>query len=269
MNKILQNKERQTYHPERASRPKDLIQKFFVNTQNDKNAERGSVIIFILIAVMLFAALIMTFIRSSTSTSSTAEYERATLAASEILNYTRLLENGVQSLLARGCSENEISFWKDTNGDGSDTALDLYHNPNSPTDFSCHVFRPEGGRMKPFEPKEEWKLANPSAPSWYGTPFYGQSFIRNIGDGITNLDLILGYTGVSKSICNAVNKSLGISGIPDNDVLFNPASGFKGTYLTGGNRVDVAPLFGKTAGCFFGISAGTEYYAIYQVLHVR
>ena len=86
--------------------------------------------------------------RSSSSTNETGGYERNSIQASEILAYANTIENGVQSLLARGCGENELSFWYDSDNNGTENGSDRYYNSDAPTDQSCHIFEPEGAGVR-------------------------------------------------------------------------------------------------------------------------
>ena len=69
---------------------------------------------------------------------------------------SKIIENAVQGLLARGCSENDISFWTDTDNNGTEDGSDDYYNANSPTDHSCHVFDTAGAGMTITQPNDSW-----------------------------------------------------------------------------------------------------------------
>lgn len=112
-----------------------------------RNDEGGNALIFILIAIALLGLLTVTLSRSGDSTNDTGDFEQNQIAASEILAYAKSIENAVQSLLARGCSENEISFWHDSDGNGTEDGGDDYYNDKSPTDRFCHVFDVAGAGM--------------------------------------------------------------------------------------------------------------------------
>ncbi len=109
--------------------------------QNKKlKAQSGNVFIIILIGIILFAALLYTFTNSTRSGTGNLSAQERKIAVQEILNYARLLEQAVSRIRLNGCSENEISFLN-TLSPGK------YNNPNAPSDNSCHIFEPEGGRL--------------------------------------------------------------------------------------------------------------------------
>ncbi len=109
--------------------------------------QSGNILWIILVSIALIGAVTATFTRSSSTSDDTGEYERNTIAASEIMRYAKSLEVAVQNLLMRGCSENELSFWHDSNGDGAENGSDDYYNDEAPEDRSCHIFTPEGAGL--------------------------------------------------------------------------------------------------------------------------
>ena len=119
------------------------------------NTERGNALFFILIAVALLAALTMVISRSGSSVDQSGDFERNNIQASKVLRYAKSIETGIQDLLLRGCSENEISFWHDSDGDGDEDGDDDYYNANSPTDHSCHVFDTSGAGLTWVDISEE------------------------------------------------------------------------------------------------------------------
>ena len=85
---------------------------------NKKNTQKGNALWFILIAIILLGLLTSMLTRSGGSTNDTGGYEQAEIGVSEVLSYAQSIDNAVQALKARGCGENEISLWHDSNGDG-------------------------------------------------------------------------------------------------------------------------------------------------------
>lgn len=109
--------------------------------------ERGNALWMILIVIALLGGVTAMFTRTSSTSEDTGKYENLTIQASKTLRYAASLEQGVQSLMMRGCSENQLSFWYDSNGDNIENGSDTFYNPNSPTDRSCHLFYPEGAGL--------------------------------------------------------------------------------------------------------------------------
>ncbi|MCM2343456.1 MAG: hypothetical protein NDJ24_02735 [Alphaproteobacteria bacterium] len=100
--------------------------------------QSGNVFFIILIGIVMFAALMYTFSRSTRQGTESLGNREAELAASEILSYAQKIERGVQRVLARQVSEVEISFANDFDAD--------YVNPNCSVN-RCLVFHPEGGAV--------------------------------------------------------------------------------------------------------------------------
>ena len=107
------------------------------------NSQAGNVLFLILIAVVLFAALSYAVTSSSGSggNKDTSE-DKAKLYVAEITQYASAVRTAITWLTATSkCDDTELSF-EGPPFDGSDVD---YVNPNSPNDFSCHIFHPEGG----------------------------------------------------------------------------------------------------------------------------
>ena len=107
--------------------------------------KRGNVLFLILLAIALFAVLSYAVTQSSRSSGRDAAAENAITDAAQITQYATLVEQTVTRLrLSNGCRDTQISFAADSDGDGNwYDADDDYHNPNAPSDFSCHVFHLE------------------------------------------------------------------------------------------------------------------------------
>lgn len=102
-------------------------------------AQSGNVLVYVLIAVVLLAALSYAVTRGSRSGSvEIISEERARFSALELIDYTSLLDQTISFLQARGCRDEEISF------DNGFSSTD-YSNSNAPSDEICHVFSLAGG----------------------------------------------------------------------------------------------------------------------------
>lgn len=242
--------------------------------------QNGNALWFILIAVGLLGLLTVTLTRSGSSTNETGSFEQNQIVASQILTYAKSIENAVQSLLARGCSENEISF--------ENNIVAGYVNPNSPTDNSCHVFDAAGAGMTYEDPKEKWLDNAQSGINHYQTYlFSGTSCVLDVGEEGINChtdasireELILFLPYVTRSICISLNKSLNMpnpGGEPEQETggAWRPIitdAQFNGIYEDG-NQISIpgSVYQGQSSYCFEGDTlpaAGT--YHFYHVLHAR
>lgn len=229
--------------------------------------ERGNALWFILIAVGLLGLLTVTLTRSGSSTNETGRFEQNQIAASQILTYAKSIENAVQSLLARGCSENEISF--------ENNVVTGYENPNSPTDNSCHVFDAAGAGMVYREFNDKiYSSGCLSNPFHKVVTFWGNSSVQNFGT--EKNDLILVMQCMDLNICRSLNTTLKtpnpVNDVPNDGAFSAGGNIFIGTFgLTVGDPFGNDPdshLLGKTSGCIKRID-GDGTYQFYHVLHAR
>lgn len=169
--------------------------------QNKKKAESGNVFFLILAGIALFAALAFTFSNSGKKGTGNLSKNQSRVAAQEILNYARLAEQAVDRVRRNGCSENEISFENDI--------VTGYGNTDAPSDNSCHIFEPEGGRLEWQDVVENHLDSSHLSEAAYGEWRYTGSSLL-VGHGSTNTDLILYLGWLQRSICIELNKLLEI-----------------------------------------------------------
>lgn len=233
--------------------------------------QKGNALFFILIAIALLGLLTVTMSRSGSNSNDTGSYEQSQIVASEVLNYAKSIENAVQSLLARGCSENEISF--------ENSGVAGYTNPNSPADKSCHVFDVAGAGMTYIVPNENWLENSQSAAAGYGEWFFTmQANINNHPDFSHVLRIVLPYT--KKDICLQINNSAKVTN-PSENPPKDGGSAFN--YNSAAHKYTGTPPFGtanainpadgsldaKLTGCFEGDTFPSGGYHIFHVLHAR
>lgn len=207
------------------------------------------------------------------------EKERAKLTATEIINYSVALKGAISRLVPGGCTIEQISFEKPP-FDGSDFD---YVNNNSPSDFFCYVFHPDGAGVSAKVASEDW-LDETHA----GKPFYGQMAILNVCltgfgtdpasncgiDGENTSDVILFIPYLRRHICEALANRLhpddGI--IVDVDDAFMPGSEFDG-YFYNTTSIENTDHPGRplpASGCITGDGGGTmlneQEYGFYSAL---
>lgn len=162
--------------------------------------ERGNILFYILITVILFAAISFFVGNMIRGVPANGGSEKSSLKASEILQYASLLRQAVQTVMVtNGCTENQISF--------ENSVVGGYENIDAPSDFRCHIFKTEGGGL--------------SYNSLYGlVSSYDEDTVpENIGFtvtivpniGTTSPDLIFFIRGgITPEICNDINLKLGV-----------------------------------------------------------
>lgn len=170
-----------------------------------KNGEGGNVLFLILIAVALFAALSYAMSKSSgTANSSQSKSSELNLQTSQLLQYLASLKQNVLRLKTRGCDITEMSFER-APFDGSDAN---YINPNSPSDFSCHLFHPDGAgtpewKTQPFQ-NQDLVFSSYKSPRFTAT-----WYVEDIGiDQRPELMALIGI--VNEDLCYQLNEKLGV-----------------------------------------------------------
>ena len=252
------------------------------DARNDR--ERGNALWFILVAIGLLGLLTVMLSRSGSNTNETGGYEQNVIAANEILSYAKNMENAVQGLLARDCSENELSFWHDSNGDGIENASDNYFNTVSTrTDRSCHIFDVAGAGLTWDTPDERWHDKNYDTEVWYDDwNFTAASTVVNAGttcNSKTCTDLVAVLSFINQNICLRLNELVNLdnpSGSPpteNSSVSFNSnTNNFNGSNFTFQSGIDItAQKF--HSGCIKATSlSGSSFpntFHFYHVLHAR
>lgn len=239
---------------------------------HDRRNERGNAFFFVILGIVLFAALIFTVSRGMSENPGKISERQGKIYASELMGIAQQYGRGVQKLLQRGCSENEISF--------ENPEIATYVNGDAPSDKSCHMFDPAGAGLS-------WKTVNSGAVD-AGIAAEEPSYDGHVGeiaviksDAVENLgsaspELVLSFPFLKKEICEMINRSLGIPGdLPEDDLDGWAAGGhFQGTFATGGavktigDTVASAALEEKPAFCVTSTDA-TPYNAFIYVLIER
>lgn len=232
--------------------------------------ESGNVFWYIMVAIVLFAALSYAVSQSSRGSISAMTQEQARLAATEILDYASTLATATAQLRLRGYKDTALSY------ENSLTAG--YDNASCPED-GCRIFLPEGGGVIYRPPAPEWLDSSHSAQAGYGTwVFSGDTEVERIGtDGgaAANKELIAFLPYVKKALCLEINNKTGVTNPSDNppaeaDQIASYVSLFTGTYGVGESLTLADPNKAKTAGCFEGGgSPAAGSYHFYQVLVAR
>lgn len=169
-------------------------------------SESGNVIFIILIAVVLFGALSMAVTQSSRSGGDLSQ-EQARLYAMELLQFYNAMSNAVSNLInIRGCSENELDFandvWMRWNSD-----LLRYpegHNPNSPANGRCSLFKPEGAGLKPYVLPEQASQLYPHGPA-HGQPMVETVAIEGFGTP-GRMSIVMRTIFVNEQVCKQFSK---------------------------------------------------------------
>lgn len=243
---------------------------------------QGNAFFLILIGIFLLGGITVLVTRTSSTTDETGSSEKASIYASEVLKYAGSIKSAVDALRSRGCGENELSFWYDSNSDGVEDGSDNYYNATAPTDRSCHIFDPNGAGISWTAFKDSWVDSAYSAQALYKSPFItGKTCVPGLDEDInacatndtTDDDLVLFFPFIKQDICSAINARLGVNSIPQD--VGNAWTGgvpprFTGTYANG-NGLGGGVMLGLSRLCFEGGNTAppTGSYTFYIVLLSR
>lgn len=219
-----------------------------------KNSQNGSILFYILIAVILFAALSYAVSTMMRGAGGSASKEQESLQADEVLGYAKTLREAIQVLrVTNNCDETKLSFERSP-FDGSDTT---YVNAAAPTDFSCHVFHPQGGGIG--------AQTGSDGQDWI---FTGGFYVDDVGSSANELVAVL---HIKRSVCEAVNNKLDVSNASLNTAIDDGANAgnvlpkYQGSF-TGNGEILQPEYVGKLAGCYKSVGSSGQDYTFYQVL---
>lgn len=234
--------------------------------------EAGNVLFMILIAVALFAALAYAVTQSTRSGGGDASKETTVLQASQIMQYSAEVQTAIMRMkLSNGCTDGQISF---------ENSFDSrYINSNAPTNYTCHVFRPEGGNISyQLPPKDiyydtntadyRFVTGNNLHISGVGLPNNGDLWLVIMGTINSGNSTVVTKGKALQNVCIQINAKLGIpvttgswTNFPQivSDSPF--AVRFVGTY-TDNTSMTVSGLpYSAQEFCVEGATPGYIYYA--------
>lgn len=220
--------------------------------QSRHHAQRGSVFFIILLSVFLLAALSYAVYNSSRQSAASFDKEKAKLAAEEIFAYTDVVRQAVQNLRLRGCADTEINL------DTPETA-GVQENTLAPTDGSCDVFGPNGGKITYRSLDPVWLGPTSTYNHWW---FNGETAIELIGTD--EPELTIWINNIRPEICEQMNM-IAMNKVPVTETISNHTTGFLGSYSAGADGIgdDAADdqYRGQSRGCYGEDTYGYSYYA--------
>ncbi len=230
-----------------------------------RRADKGNAMLFVLIAIILFAALSFAFTRGGRDQGKVSK-EDATIYAQQITSYAEKINNAVQNaMLQNNFLASQLSF--------ENTTVGGYANAGSPVSHKCDVFDAAGGGMTYAAPPAGALDAAAAAASAFPVGgmvgqylFAGNVCADNIGTGaraacatdtLANEDLVLIVPFVNQETCIAINRVLGNSGA----MMEDTGGGFDNTKFTGsfadGQALGNAGFTTYPAGCYKSAAGAT------------
>ena len=245
-----------------------------------KIGNAGNALLLILIATALFAALSYTVFLSGKNARTLSDEELA-LGVAQMLDYASKVDQAVRHvMLENGCTETQVSFLWDSDGDGSSETNgdDWNYNPLSPPDNSCHIFEPEGGGLV-YQDIPQAIAADPidyvdvDTDSFYW--FTSQNELQGIGESYASgsdngTDIVMFGLNITEDACKYINRRLNIgSDITQTNVMMTPNHNgeFPEAHNDIFNTAGSADLAGKMQGCVLENNISSYHY--FHVLIVR
>ncbi|QQG36469.1 MAG: hypothetical protein HYS17_01360 [Micavibrio aeruginosavorus] len=163
---------------------------------DSRPAERGNAMIYVLIAIVLFAALTLIVARQSdNSESGTLDTERVGIAATQIIQTSMQLKQGVDQMLYGGTDPANLDFVT------PDTEPAFSAGPSHVN----KVFHPSGGGLVlqalPAESLDQISADPPAR--WYIGRFNNIEWSKTIAE-----DVIMVAHQISTPVCRAINQTL-------------------------------------------------------------
>ncbi|MCB1556129.1 MAG: hypothetical protein KDJ15_02330 [Alphaproteobacteria bacterium] len=247
------------------------------HTHKNRDGESGNVLFLILIAVALFAALSYAVTQSSRSGGGDASKESNLIGSAQLTQYPAGVRTALVRMIIGGADVATLEFNNESMG-----ATNNFSDCTS--GYARCVFHPTGGAATYADaPKDLMAAGTPG--TWV---FNGENEINLIGttagsDAPTTAtaDIIAFLPDITLSVCQQVNTSLGISGVPtDTGINFATqmmnVDGSTATSLVGSGTTATigeattassAGLDGEPYGCFQ--DTATSDYVYYHVLIER
>lgn len=229
-----------------------------------RHSQKGNALWFILVGIVLLAALTMLLTRSGDTVSQSADAERLRIGASQLMRYAKGIENAVDQMKLRGISEGQISF--------QNTITTANYTNAACTTPDCKIFDPAGGGQEYRDPPggvndgSEWIFTGANNIGTTANPI-GTTAIR------TGNDLIALLPNVDQDLCVQINRELdvGTAGTLPQDGTAIATTAFTGSYANSLTIIDGASqeLDGKAAGCFTATNPNPDVIYFYYVLMAR
>jgi len=195
------------------------------------SSQRGSAFFYILIAIVLLAALTYSVSQSSRNNVSIISEQQAKIAAQNIIEQGQTVSNAVQKLILRGFDETEISF---------ENTIDADYALAGCTINSCQVFNLEGGGLNWIYPPEN---AN-DGTNWI---YSGELPINGNGQN-ARYDLTMILPNINEKICQEINFKLGLTATNNDTILTADDATITIEKLETGNEISDSSNFIDGAG---------------------
>lgn len=234
-----------------------------------RTSQHGNALWFILVAIVLLAALTVLLSRSGSNVDQSGDVEQQRIKASQILRWAKGIESAIEQMKLRGISERDISFENTvTAQDYSNALCDAHADPNE-----CKIFATGGGGQNYLNPPSgsaatgsEWIFTGANN---VGTTAYP---IGTTAAGTGN-DLVLLLPNANAALCAQINRDMEIASPIPTDATGIALTPFVGAYNAALVVIDgdATPfeLNGKASGCFTDTIPNPDVTYFYYVVLAR
>ena len=232
--------------------------------------QSGNVLFYILIGIVLFAALSFAVANIMNSGAADPARETRMLAASDLIQYGDGLKRAVQGMHIRSIPDAKISF------ESPRLKLDYAHPNAAPqrcNSDDCRVFTPAGGGFTYIPPVGEWLDKNFTSEPLYGHWFFPRGVcVEGAGTGDSscasdttdNEELVAILPYIRRDLCREINDRLGITNPGGEPPVATGNAWPSGTPLFVGTFTEdsVIARGGATSGCLrgAGIPSSSSYF---------
>lgn len=222
-------------------------------TSGQRRSESGNALVYVLIAIVLFAALSFTLSRNSdTGEAGGLAEDRAEIYASQIISYAAQAKSVIDQMLFTGAEINDLDFTLPGEA-GFETPPNIYK-----------VYHPDGGGLNPGHIPEILQSSPGGAPDpgWYMGRFNNFDWTPTSAD-----DVVLVAFQINSTVCAIINEKInGSRDIPQittqlNEVFIDenlhPQTNVD--FTTGSSNICPDPACEQTASLCVLNAAGSAY----------
>ncbi len=224
-----------------------------------RKAERGNAMIYILIAIVLFAALSLVLARQSDNSETGAlNAERTEIAATQIIQTSMQLKQAIDQMMFSGTKASQLDF----------TTPDNEPAFSTPPDYN-KVFHPAGGGVivSPLPAQALRQISAVPPARWYIGRVINVEWTKT-----TEPEIIITAHQISEPVCRAINKRLlgdptPLAATVNPRLLLIHASEYGGMPPLVWNSAHCPACVEKISGCLTGPSEvpGENIYSFYAI----